>query len=128
MSQKNTILCIDDDALIVKSLKKIFEYDYEVVGCLDPFEALDIIKEQPIKLIICDHRMPKMNGLQFFMKVKEIYPEKMMYKIIYSGYSEMEKDMYKMIQAKVIDEFVTKTCSTEKLFEAVANGIQSLTR
>ncbi len=128
MSQKETLLCVDDDAMIVKSLKKLFEYDYEVFVSIDPFEALEIIKEQPIELIICDHRMPKMNGLQFFLKVKELYPDKNMYKIIYSGYSEMEKDMYKMIQAKVIDEFVTKTCSTEKLFETVASGIQSLTR
>lgn len=128
MPQKNVILCVDDDALIIKSLKKLFEYDYEVLTSLDPFEALDIIREQPVELVICDHRMPKMNGLQFFIKVGELYPGKKLYKIIYSGYSEMEKDMYKMIQSKVIDEFVTKTCPTEKLFETVANGLQSLKR
>ncbi len=128
MSEKISILCVDDDALIVKSLKKLFEFDYNVYTSLDPFEALDLIREHPIQLVICDHRMPKMNGLQFFMKVREMYPEKKMYKIIYSGYSEMEKDMYKMIQARVIDEFVTKTVSAEKLFETVANGLQSLSR
>lgn len=126
MSDKDCILCVDDDALILKSLKKLLELEYEVFITLDPYEALDIVREQPVKLIICDHRMPKMNGLQFYMKLKELYPEKSVYKIIYSGYSEMEKDMYKMIQAKVIDEFVTKTCSTEKLFETIGNGIRSV--
>ncbi len=126
MSDKDCILCVDDDALILRSLKKLFELDYEVLTTLDPFEALDLVRDQPVKLIICDHRMPKMNGLQFYMKVMDMYPGKPVYKIIYSGYSEMEKDMYKMIQAKIIDEFVTKTCTTEKLFETVGNGIRSV--
>lgn len=126
MAEKPCILCVDDDTLILRSLKKLLEFDYQVIIHSDPFDALDELKNQTFHLIICDHRMPKMNGIQFFMKIKELYPERKIYKIIYSGYSEMEKDMYKMIQSKVIDEFVTKTTSTEKLFETVEKGVRQI--
>ncbi len=128
MAERTEILIIDDDALILKSLKKLLEYDYEVHATTDAFEGLEILKDKPIRLIICDHRMPKMNGLEFYLKVKELYPEKPIYKIIYSGYSEMEKDMFKMIQSKVINEFITKSCPTEMLYKTVMNGIQKVIR
>jgi CheY-like chemotaxis protein len=128
MADRTQILIVDDDALILKSLKKLLEFDYEVYATTDAFEGLELLKCNPIRLIICDHRMPKMNGLEFYLKVKELYPDKLIYKIIYSGYSEMEKDMFKMIQAQVINEFITKSCPTEMLYKTVMNGIQKVSR
>ena len=99
MSAKSCILCLDDDAEILKSLKLLFEKDYEVLTTTSPYQALGLLKTHKVNLIISDHRMPEMNGLEFFQKVKEEHGDKQYYKIIYSGYSEMEKDMIKIIES-----------------------------
>lgn len=124
MSAKSCILCLDDDAEILKSLKLLFEKDYEVLTTTSPYQALGLLKTHKVNLIISDHRMPEMNGLEFFQKVKEEHGDKQYYKIIYSGYSEMEKDMIKMIASKVIHEFLTKSCPTKLLYKTVAAGVE----
>ncbi|MCK6541547.1 response regulator [bacterium] len=124
MSVKPCILCLDDDAEILKSLKLLFENDYEVLTTTSPFQALGLLKTHKVNLIISDHRMPEMNGLEFFQKIKEEHGDKQYYKIIYSGYSEMEKDMIKMIASKVINEFLTKSCPTKLLYKTIASGVE----
>jgi len=117
-------MCVDDDPEIGKSLRLLFEDDFHVLTFTEPKNAIkELETNKKVSVIISDHRMPEMNGLQFLMKVKELYPEFRTYNIIYSGYSEVEAEMDNMIKAKVIDEFLTKSCPTRLLTAAVTNGI-----
>ena len=88
---------------------------------------MDILaKTVDVRLILSDHRMPDMNGLQMLKKIRETMPERAFYTIIYSGYSEVEGEMGEMIRAKVINEFLTKSCPPKLLLQAVASGIKKI--
>ena len=69
----NTILIVDDEKAIRFSLREILEFEnYEVVEASDGKQALERIKQRVFDLIFCDIKMPKMDGIEFLYKAKEI--------------------------------------------------------
>ena len=60
--KKQTILVVDDDREIVRAISKLLELEgYETLKAYDGLEALDIIVEHAVHLIIMDVMMPKLN-------------------------------------------------------------------
>ena len=71
MSQPK-ILVVDDDKEIVGAIKKRLELEgYDVVPAYNGLEALDVLVEQDIQLLIIDIMMPGMDGLSATMKIRE---------------------------------------------------------
>ena len=67
-----TILVVDDNKEIVYSISELLKYEgYEVVKAYDGMQALSMLEENQIDLILLDVMMPKMNGLSALMKLRE---------------------------------------------------------
>lgn len=69
---KEKLLVLDDELLILESLGKLFEDDYEVYVTGDAEEALRRAGEQDIAVILCDESMPGVPGHEFLRRVREI--------------------------------------------------------
>ncbi|MCK5851030.1 MAG: response regulator [Kiritimatiellae bacterium] len=72
--KKNLILCIDDDADVLDSIRTILATsNYESIGGRDGAEGFELFKKHEHDLIgvLVDARMPVMNGLDFAEKVRE---------------------------------------------------------
>lgn len=81
------ILILDDDADFNTLLTDVFTHaDYEVISSHDPKQALDIVKEEPVDLIVTDQRMPHLSGLEFFREIRSIHEN--MPIIMVSGFLE----------------------------------------
>lgn len=71
-----TILLIDDEASIRRTLKEILEFEkYQVLEASDGFSAIDIFKKSTIDIVLLDIKMPKMDGLEVMEFLQEINPE-----------------------------------------------------
>jgi two-component system nitrogen regulation response regulator NtrX len=71
-----TILLIDDEASIRRTLKEILEFEkYEVLEAPDGFSAIDIFKKSSVDIVLLDIKMPKMDGLEVLDFLQEINPE-----------------------------------------------------
>lgn len=70
---KKKILIVDDEVLVLKKLKKILtSITDEIKTAINGKEALDIIlNENDIVCVICDIRMPVMNGIEAIKNVRE---------------------------------------------------------
>jgi two-component system chemotaxis response regulator CheY len=72
---KGTILVVDDSAMmrkIVLRTLKMAEVEFdEVLEAGDGVEALAILRNQRVNLIMCDINMPNMSGLELLLKIKE---------------------------------------------------------
>ena len=67
-----TILIVDDNKEIVYSLGELLKYEgYAVVKAYDGMEALQVLEDKHIDLILLDVMMPRLNGLSTLMKVRE---------------------------------------------------------
>jgi DNA-binding NtrC family response regulator len=71
-----TILLIDDEASIRRTLKEILEFEkYQVLEAPDGFSAIDIFKKSAIDIVLLDIKMPKMDGLEVLDFLQEINSE-----------------------------------------------------
>jgi DNA-binding NtrC family response regulator len=76
MKKKPTILLTDDNKEFTQNVSDILELKgYKVRIANDGFEALEIIKTSTVDLILMDIKMPVMNGVETFKKIKSINPE-----------------------------------------------------
>ena len=70
-----SVLVIDDDEGVLKAYTQIFERaGFEVVAVSSAFEAFETIKGTNFRAIVCDHKMPELNGGTFFQQLEELYP------------------------------------------------------
>lgn len=74
---KKKILIIDDEELIVKSLTKLLErHGFEVFMIKRGIDAVAIVEEETIDLIISDIKMPGMDGVETMDQIFKIYNER----------------------------------------------------
>ena len=84
MKPKRTILCVDDDERSLSIRKVTLETrGYRVVTCADPEQALELVRNGGIDLLIADLMMPKMTGAELIAHAKQIAPH--LPTILFSG-------------------------------------------
>ena len=67
-----TVLVVDDNKEIVYSISELLKYEgFEVVKAYDGMQALNVLEEHPVDLILLDVMMPRLNGLSALMKLRE---------------------------------------------------------
>ena len=83
------ILIVDDNPNMSSLLSEMLEvFDYDSVRASDGNEALDLLKDGSISMVITDMRMPNMSGLELLREVKSRFPDLPV--VLISGYSVNE--------------------------------------
>lgn len=103
---KAVILYLDDEQENLNSFKAAFRRDFKIFTAINAEEAEKILDKEAstISIILSDQRMPKINGIEFFERIKEKYPE--MIRILVTGYTDInvvidainKSQVYKYIQ------------------------------
>ena len=75
MTPRHTILVVDDESSYVASVTDLLRHQYRVLGTTEPLEALRILDEQEVHIVLADQRMPGMAGLELLRQVKDRHPE-----------------------------------------------------
>jgi two-component system response regulator VanR len=66
----DTILVVDDEASLLEALAGVLEhYDYVVLKASDGVEAMKLIQENRVDLLITDYMMPKLDGIALYHRV-----------------------------------------------------------
>jgi two-component system, probable response regulator PhcQ len=74
---KPTVMIVDDEEMIVTSLRALLELetDYKVYGFTDTEEAARFAASNPTDVVVSDYLMPKVNGVDFLARLKQMQPE-----------------------------------------------------
>lgn len=116
MNPKIRVLCIDDEARILRALKALFR-DHEVYATDDPVEAVRLAVTHDIDVIVCDQRMPKMPGIEVLRELKASHPRAM--RILLTGYSDLNAILGSANEGEVF-RFISKPWENEELRRVVA--------
>lgn len=101
---KGTILIVDDEIPIQRSLKRsFFKLPYQILTASGADDAFDYIRENEIDIILSDFKMPGEDGNSFLLKVKEKYPT--IIRIMISGYIDKAKLMESLFRFNVVSLF-----------------------
>lgn len=117
------ILVCDDDKEIVNAIKIYLENEgYKVYESYDGYEALEIIREKEIHLILMDIMMPKLDGIKTTLKIRE---NKNIPVIILSAKSE---DTDKIMGLNIgADDYITKPFNPLELIARVKSQLRRYT-
>lgn len=73
--RKTTVLLVDDDAALLRGLKRsLFGDDYDVLTAVSAAEAAVSLRRFPVDVIVCDHHMPGRSGIEFLAAVRRQHP------------------------------------------------------
>ena len=64
------VLLLDDEIRSVESMARILSEEFEVLIATQAEQALHILQEQPIQVILADQRMPTLTGVEFLIQVR----------------------------------------------------------
>jgi DNA-binding NtrC family response regulator len=118
MNAKKTILIADDNKNICNTLSDILsDVGYEVDSVFDGYELLAYFEKKIPRLVILDIMMPAKGGLDVLNAIKSVAPDTKV--IIYTGFAQYQKSVY----ASVVDHFLLKTDSPDKVLEVVESLI-----
>jgi response regulator RpfG family c-di-GMP phosphodiesterase len=87
-TEKPTLLFVDDEERILRSLRMLFAANYRVLVTTDGREALEILRREKVHALISDQRMPVMAGVDLLRQAREIAPNTM--RLLLTGYSDIE--------------------------------------
>ncbi len=133
-SKKTTILCVDDEPVILKSLKNqlknFFGSRFSILTELSATEALELMNELDEEnalphMVISDQLMPEMQGDEFLSKVKEKYPETI--RILLTGQASQE-NIVNAINRAGLYRFIPKPWNVDDLNLTVKEGIEAFNK
>lgn len=107
------VLFVDDEENILSALTRLFrKEDYEILTATSGIAGLKILEEKNVALIISDHRMPVMTGVEFLARAKEISPDTI--RIMLTGYADLEAAISAINKGEVY-RFISKPWNDEEL-------------
>jgi CheY-like chemotaxis protein len=69
------VLVVDDNLSNVRTLADILDVKgFEVESAVSGVEALEILREHPVDILLTDVKMPEMNGLELFRETRKMNP------------------------------------------------------
>lgn len=117
--EKFTILYVDDEANNLFSFKAAFRKNYHILTAESGEEGLEIIKREPVHIIVTDQRMPGMTGVQFLEKVFPTHPE--IISMILTGFSDVQS-IIEAINTGQVFRYITKPWNENELRMTLENA------
>jgi signal transduction histidine kinase len=87
MRTKHTILVVDDEPDVVRSVKDLLRLDYNVIGATSAAEAEQIMQNQAVQVIMTDQRMPGVSGVEFLHRMRGEHPDAV--RLLFTGYADI---------------------------------------
>ncbi len=116
------ILIIEDEAPIRRVLTKILSEEndtYSVQEAEDGLQGIELVKNEDFDLILCDIKMPKMDGVEVLEAIKKIKPEIPM--VMISGHGDLETVIQTMRLGAF--DYISKPPDLNRLLNTVRNAL-----
>ena len=118
---KPSLLLVDDEERILRSLAMLFRGQYQVHATTDPHEAIALVQRAPVHVVVSDQKMPVMRGAELLRQVRERSPNTM--RILLTGYSELEAVVASVNEGEIF-RYVNKPWDAAELRSTVDQAAQ----
>jgi serine/threonine-protein kinase len=119
-AEKPKILLLDDEERILNALGALFRYKYQVFTATDGEQALAILKQYHVHVVVSDQRMPTMTGVEFLRRAKTISPNTV--RILLTGFSDLSAVIDSVNDGEVY-RFLNKPWGNQEIQAVIADAI-----
>jgi DNA-binding NtrC family response regulator len=116
MTEIPNILFVDDEPLMLSMWSQVLEDNYKIHISENGADALTIIGNYPIAVVVSDERMPNMKGHELLERARELSPTTM--RILLTGYADFEA-IQSAVNSGQIFRYLTKPCEREKMVKSI---------
>jgi response regulator RpfG family c-di-GMP phosphodiesterase len=121
-ARPHRLLVLDDEPAVLASLRETLRREgYDVITAANPFAALDELKRHHFAVIIADHQMPGITGLEFLAQAKEIQPTAT--RILITAVLSLDTVIDAINQGEIY-RFIVKPWLREELLVTIKNAVQ----
>jgi serine/threonine-protein kinase len=114
--ERARLLFVDDEQRVLNSMRIMFRRQFDLFLASHGAEALDIVKDKNIDVIVADHRMPRMTGVEVLSRVRAMSPRTV--RILLTGYADLDAVEGSINESEVF-RFLTKPCAPKQLRETI---------
>lgn len=122
MATDKKILYVDDEKHNLTAFRASFRQDYDVITAHSAAEAMTILDDEDINLVLTDQRMPEMTGIEFLEVVRVQYPDTI--RMIITAYGDMQTVIDSVNKGKIY-HFVSKPWNYDELKIIIENALKS---
>jgi len=120
-NHKISLLYVDDEENNLISFKATFRLKYNVYTAISGAEAMGILEDKLIHVIITDQRMPHMSGVEFLEEVLKKYTDPV--RILLTGYTDMSTVIDAVNKGKIF-HYLTKPWNEEELTQTIERAYE----
>lgn len=115
------ILIVDDEPANLRTLARLFREDYDVLTAASGDEALTLLGQHDVALLITDQRMPGMTGIELLKKTVPLRPR--MVRMILTGYTDIDA-LVEAINCGQVYRYVAKPWNNDELRLTVKRALE----
>jgi len=121
MNERASILLVDDEERVLRSLEMLFRGRFRVFTTTDGHEAVDIARRDRIHVVVSDQRMPTITGVEVLRKVREVSPNTM--RLLLTGYSDLQAIVDSVNDGEIF-RYLSKPWSAKEIMNTVTQAAQ----
>ena len=118
---KYKIMIVDDEPVNLRTLERVFRQDYHVVTAQSGAEALTLLEQHEVALLISDQRMPEMTGIELMKNTVALRPQ--MVKLLLTGYTDVGA-LIEAINCGLVYRYLTKPWDNDDLRLTVTRALE----
>ncbi len=116
------VLLVDDDTVMLSVFRHQLDGRFDVVTAVGGDDALAAVESDgPFAAVVCDMRMPGMDGIEVLGKIREIAPDTV--RIMLTGHADLKTAMDSINQGNIF-RFLTKPCPADDLARGIEAGLR----
>jgi putative two-component system response regulator len=115
------IMIVDDEPANLRLLERLFRREYQVLTASSGAEALQLLNQHDVALLLTDHRMPGMTGIELLRRAASFRPH--MLRIIITGYTDVSA-LIEAINCGQVYRYVAKPWNNDELKITVERAIE----
>src|SRR4051812_46232993 len=119
--RRHTILVVDDEPDVVKSVQDLLRFDYKVLGTTRASEGIRLLEQEEVHVVMSDQRMPEMTGVQFLNRVRGEHPEAI--RLLITGYADIKAVIDAINQGNVY-RYITKPWEPDELLTIIRQAAE----
>src|SRR2546429_1190777 len=116
---KYKIMIVDDELVNLRTLERLFRRDHQVLLAQSGAEALTLLEQHDVALLISDQRMPEMTGIELMKSTVALRPH--MVKILLTGYTDVG-ELIEAINCGLV--YLTKPWNNDDLRITVGRALE----
>lgn len=115
------LLIVDDEMPNVRLLERLFHQDYHCLSASSGEEAISLLDQHEVAVIITDQRMPQMTGIELLKRSADRRPH--MVRILLTGYTDLEA-LVEAVNCGLVYMYVSKPWNNDDLKLRVSRAVE----